>query len=171
MAFLLSRWRSKILNCYRFFLFLFFTVSPLFLGETKVVTILLPLMVLVLYRKELLMRPIYAATVIFCTLIITILAGYMYLLMSQTSLEEMLFSTLRYNVYDKGYGAYSLNRTTTLTFWAKQQSIHGPISFIFGNGIGSAHDGTIGHLVKLYPGYGLSLTGASYYFGSRVYLV
>jgi hypothetical protein len=62
---------------------------------------------------------------------------------------------------DKGYGARLLNRTTVLTFWAGQQSASNPVSPVFGNGIGSAHEASGGHLALRYPNYGISLTSAS----------
>jgi len=53
------------------------------------------------------------------------------------TLVENIESTLDYNIYVRGYGNNYLNRTTVLIFWAERQGVHDPVSFVFGNGLGS----------------------------------
>jgi hypothetical protein len=90
--------------------------------------------------------------------------GYVYVSASKMSMDELIADTLRYNVYETGYGSNLLNRTTVLTFWANQQGAHDPVSLVFGNGLGSSHQnpaGQGGHVESRYPYYGIGLTGAS----------
>ncbi|MDP2225048.1 hypothetical protein [Nitrosomonas sp.] len=169
LAFLLARQKENVLPINRFILLSPLVVAPLFLSETKAIFIMLPLMFLVLYRYEILKRPHYGLiALIFCLLLVVIM-GYIqldrtHLYMSSSkagSFSALVENTLSYNVYSQGWSRNFLNRTTVLSFWADNQGIHDPASFLFGNGLGSSHDGTGGHIAKRYPGYGIGLTTVS----------
>jgi hypothetical protein len=137
-------------------------LMPLFLGETKVVIILLPLMFLVLYRHKIITQFHYWLLGFVVTIVVTIAAGYYYLSLSNKPIDQQINETLDYNFYEQGYGRDRiLNRTTVLTFWFEQQGIHDPISFTLGNGLGSSHTPTGGHIAKRYPKHGIDLTTAS----------
>lgn len=160
LTFLLAHRMENNLSINKLFLVFPFVLLPLFLGETKAVIIMLPLMFLVLYRHQMLARLHYwLMGLIFITLL-AISAGYTYLSMSNKSMDEQIESTLSYNIGDVGYGGNYLNRTTALTFWAERQGIHDPISLVFGNGLGSSH-AMGGHVDKRYLTYGIGLTSAS----------
>ncbi|MCK9620222.1 MAG: hypothetical protein M0R47_06760 [Methylobacter sp.] len=167
LAFLLSQRMHRTLSVGRFVLLIPWVLAPLFLGETKVVIVMLPLSFLVLYRRELLARPHYGLVGLMAGSLLTVCMGYAYMSISKMSMDELITDTLRYNVYETGYGSKLLNRTTVLTFWANQQGAHDPVSFVFGNGLGSAHQnmegqgGQGGHIESRYPYYGIGLTGAS----------
>lgn len=162
LAFLLARRMEKSLSITRLLILISLVLAPLFLGETKSVVIMLPLMFLVLYRRDMFIRLHYWLMGFIAITLLTTAAGYYYLSQSHRSIEKQFTDTLDYNIYQRGYGAFHLNRTTVLTFWAEQQvAQHDPISFIFGNGIGSAHSATRGHVAKRYPSYGIGLTSAS----------
>lgn len=161
LAFILARKQVKAFSNSRLLLLVPLVLAPLFLGETKVVVILLPMMFLVLYRHELLTRPHYAVIGLLMGLLLTTGTIMAYLSITKTSLDEQIQHTLEYNVYERGYGSLHLNRTTVLTFWAKQQGAHDPVSLVLGNGLGSSHRGTGGHVDKRYPRYGIGLTAAS----------
>ena len=115
-------------------------LAPLFLGETKAVIIMLPLMFLALYRREFLARPHFGLMVLIIGALLTVGLGFAYVNIMQMPLDKAIANTLSYNLYEKGYaGGNSLNRTTVLTFWANHQGAHDPVSFVFGNGLGSSH--------------------------------
>lgn len=160
-AFMLVRRRANLLRTGHLVLLAPFVLTPLFLGETKVVVILLPMMFLVLYRRELLARPHYAVVGLALGAVLTVGAGMAYLSITKTTLDEQIQETLSYNVYEKGHGANKLNRTKVLSFWAERQGTHDPVSFVLGNGLGSAHTNTGGHVAMRYPTYGIGLTTAS----------
>lgn len=161
LAFMLARQRARLLRARHVMFLAPFVLAPLFLGETKVVVILLPMMFLVLYRRELFARPHYAVMGLALGALLTIGAGAAYLSITKTTLEEQIEETLAYNVYEKGHGAYQLNRTKVLSFWAERQGAHDPVSLLLGNGLGSAHTNTGGHVAMRYPTYGIGLTAAS----------
>ncbi len=161
LAFLLARRMEKALSIGRLILLTPLVLAPLFLGETKVVVIMLPLMFLVLYRSEMIARPHYGLMGLIVGALLTVVAGYAYLNITQKTLDDQIADTLSYNIYEKGYGVDYLNRTTVLTFWAERQGAHDPVSFMFGNGLGSSHSPTGGHVARRYPGHGIGLTAAS----------
>lgn len=161
LAFLLARLREKLITFRRLLLIAPFILAPLFLGETKAVVLLLPLMFLVLYRWALITRPHYGLMGLIVGALLTVAAGYAYLNITQKTLDDQIADTLSYNIYEKGYGLNYLNRTTVLTFWAERQGAHDPVSFVFGNGLGSSHTPTGGHVAMPYPRHGIGLTAAS----------
>lgn len=163
-AFLLAHSREKLLSRKYLVLLTLPILAPLFMGDTKVVVVLLPLMFLVLFRREFIARPHYGVIGLIIGSLLTVAAGYTYLALSKKGLDEFVADTLNYNVYEGGYGSYALNRTTVLSFWAEQQGAKDPVSFLFGNGLGSAQaSSTIvpGHVAMRYRGYGIGLTAAS----------
>ncbi|MFC1748174.1 hypothetical protein ACFL2V_05145 [Pseudomonadota bacterium] len=160
-AFLVARKREGALSTKRLLGLGIIILAPIFLGETKITVVLLPLIFLVLYRKELIAKPHKAIIGGAIVTLLTVGAGYSYLQIMQKDLHEGIETTLSYNFYEQGYGGFALNRTTVLSFWAQQQEKHGPVSIMFGNGLGSAHEGTRGHIAQHYSGYGVGLTAAS----------
>lgn len=161
LAFLLAHLRQKTLGLGKLALLAPFVLMPLFMGETKVVVLLLPMMFLVLYRRELLARPHYALVGLVAGSLLTVAAGYAYLQVTEKPLERLVDETLRYNVYEKGHGGRALNRTTVLTFWGERQGLADPAGALLGHGLGTAHDDTGGEMSRRYAGYGIGLTAAS----------
>ena len=161
LAFLLARLREKVFGLGRLVLLVPFVLTPLFIGETKVVIVLLPLMFLALYRREFLARPHYALASLLLGTLLTIAAGYAYVEITEKPMDRLVDETLRYNVYEKGYGNYALNRTTVLTFWVERQGLDDLAGALLGHGLGAAHDATDGEIARHYAGYGISLTSAS----------
>lgn len=159
LAFLLAQKQEKQLSTGRLFLLAPLVMAPLFLGETKVVVILLPLMFLVLYRRELIARPHYALIALTMGTVFTLAAGYTYLSLSKKSMDQQVANMFSY----EGYGTLKLNRYTALTFWVEQQGANDPVSFVSGNGIGSSVGASLapGHVAKRFPNYGIGLTAAS----------
>jgi len=164
-GFLLARYKTNIMSTKQLLLISLILLSPLAMGETKIIIIFFPMMFATLYRKELLTRPHYLIAALILGSLFTAIAVSVNMMMTKMTLDELIFDTLRYNVYEVGYGEYYLNRTTVLTFWAQHQSLADPISFLFGNGLGSAQSGSDatvgGHIDMRYPNYGLGFTGAS----------
>ena len=161
LAFMLARLRERSLTLGRLLTLAPFILAPLFIGETKVVVVLLPLMFVTLYRRELLARPHLALAGLMLGALLTVAAGFAYVEITKKPLDRLVDETLSYNVYEKGYGGYALNRTTALTFWVKQQGLDDPAGALLGHGLGAAQDATGGEIARRYPGYGISLTAAS----------
>lgn len=162
LAFILANWREKRLGAGRALLLALLVMLPLFLGETKIVVLLLPLMFLVLYRAEILRRPHVAILGLLTGAAVTAGAVLAYVnITGSRSVDAMVADTVSYNFENRGHGRYLLNRTTALRFWAERQSMADPAATVVGNGLGSAHDATGGHMAVRYAGYGIGLTAAS----------
>jgi hypothetical protein len=167
LSFLFTRWQAGLINSKIFYPMVFICLLPLGMGETKIVVVMLPLVGLVLLKEDLISAPLrYLPAIILLTLL-TMLLGYLYVaILMHSSLDEVVSSTLRYNVGDQGYSGKegALNRWTSITFWAQQQSWHDPLGCLIGNGLGSSYtslDTLAGHLGLKYSHYGINLTAAS----------
>jgi hypothetical protein len=161
LAFLLARLREKTISLGKVLLLAPFVLLPLFLGETKIVVLLLPLMFLTLYRRELLARPHFALAGLVLGALLTVAAVYAYVEIRKMPLDKLVDETLSYNLYEMGHGLNKLNRTTVLTFWAERQGLDDPPGMLLGHGLGTAHDATGGQIAQRYPGFGIGLTTVS----------
>jgi len=165
-AFAYMRWREGLLPGWRTLLFVIPCFIPLFLGETKIVLVLIPLILLVLHRREALRRPGVFLLVAFMGAVLMTLLAFVYAeLMWKRPLIDVVEETVAYNFLHKGHGHAFLNRTSALLFWWQKQSLGDPVGFLFGHGIGSAYTGvmsfSVGHVAATYLGYGIDLTTLS----------
>ena len=166
MAFLTARWRAGLLGNRLFYVSILICFLPLGMGETKFAVVLLPIVGLSLLRIDILRNPVKFLPTIVGLCVATVVLGYIYIVvMMQSTLGDVIDSTLRYNVGDQGYSAtVLLNRMTSMTFWFGQQHLSDPVSFLVGNGLGSSYTSTgavIGHMGAKYLNYGINLTAAS----------
>jgi hypothetical protein len=161
MAFLLSRVRHRVGGATRHFWIAPLIALPLFMGETKVMVVLIPLLFITLYRSELFSRPLVGLAGLGIGAVLTVGVTMTYLAIVDKDLTTQINSTLDYNFRDRGYSGLLLNRTTVLGHWISEQGLANPVSAVLGNGLGAAHDATGGHISRQYIGYGVGLTGAS----------
>lgn len=163
-VFVFSRWKVGLIQTSRMLLLSIILLFPLLLGETKVVIVLLPLMGLVLLRKDLVQNPAKYLPILLGLLVLTALLAYVYVyIMLNSNFTEAVLGTLSYNLDDVGYGTSLLNRTTVMSFWWGLHGWHDPISFLFGHGLGSSYGSAFdgGHVAKMYVDYGIGLTTIS----------
>lgn len=167
LSFLVARWRAGLLNSNIFYPLAVICLLPLGMGETKIALVMLPLVGLILLRDDFSIVTLQHLTGIFVLILLTALLGYLYVsVMMHSSLDEVFDSTLRYNIGDQGYSeSLHLNRFTSITFWAEEQRFDDPLSFLFGNGLGSSYTSLdssgpmSGHLGLKYLHYRINLTG------------
>lgn len=162
LVFLMARFHQRLLSAKLMLTLALLVLAPLFLGETKVVVLFLPLAFIVLYRQQLLGNPLYALGGLVGGLILAVAALLSYVAVTKSgNVDNLVYDTLRYNIGNQGHGNWKLNRTTAIKFWAERQSLDDPASAIVGNGLGSSHDNTGGSTALRYPGFGIGLTAAS----------
>jgi hypothetical protein len=166
LSFLIARWRIDLISSKRFFIFALICLLPLGMGETKIAVVMLPMVGMVLLRKDFIQAPMRYLPAILAMVLLTGLLTYLYVVvMMHSSLDEVIDATLRYNVGTQGYSkSQSLNRMTSISFWAQQQSLSDPLGFLIGNGLGSSYTSSgamAGHLGLKYSHYGINLTAAS----------
>lgn len=163
-AFIFSRWRLGLVSTAKLYLYGLVLLFPLVLGETKVVVFMLPIIGLVLLRKDMVKHPVRYIPVIIALAGLTVAFAYLYVyVMLDSTFADAYKISVQYNVKDVGYGTSLLNRTTVMSFWWKLQSAQYPLGFLFGNGLGSSYGSGLqaGHIAAKYPGYGISLTTIS----------
>lgn len=166
-SFLFARWREKQLAGGTLLLLTPFLLAPLFMGETKIIVVMLPLVGFILLRDDIRNNPgrFTLFTVLGFGLLISVAAFYA-LFIDQDTLRTALQDTIKYNFQNQGYGSTALNRTSALTFWWQQQGLSDPSGFFFGHGLGSSFSAGLGgvisgHISAAFPGYGIDLTTAS----------
>lgn len=164
VAFAWAKWREGLITNKQLTLFVLAMLPCITLGEVKFVALLFPLLVLVLYKNDIVANPGRFLPIVIGGGILTMALGYLYFgVFSGGSVEKGVGDMLRYNVEDQGYGTLILNRSTAVTFWWERQGMHDPVGFFFGNGLGSSYwtpdpsvpSGVIG---AKFPHYGVGLT-------------
>lgn len=165
-----SLWSTAKLVCVTVWL-----AAPLFLGETKIVLVLLPMMFFLVFARQIRMRPFLTVFILFLAGVLVMVLGWLYFAsmakQGRTAAEEIR-RTIEYNFGSVGYyeGRTSLNRTTVLTFWGREHGFHNPLETVFGHGLGSSYssrapEGTgalvAGHLSRHYRAMAINLTAAS----------
>lgn len=162
-AFVFARWRGGLITGNRFVWMSLLLLLPVGMGETKVAMLMFPLVWLVIIRRDLIAAPLRYLPSLVAGGLLTALIGYVYVeLIMKSTFTEVIAGAFSYNFGEAGYAHYYLNRTTVLSFWLQQQGMSDPLSFFFGNGLGSSYLGEIsGHIAMQYPYYGINLTAAS----------
>ena len=167
VAYLFKRWLSGGIRFKQFLLFVPLAAAPLFMGETQIVVVILPMMILLALRLELMEKPFRGVLLVGFTVGMTVLLGYVYVLIMAPPgrpLMDGVYGAIAYNFGDQPYaaGRILLNRTTALVFWFKEQSWSDPIATVFGYGLGASYDGegslVPGYLARRYPNMGIGLT-------------
>lgn len=165
LGFLFARWKEKLLTTKLMVLLALPMLAVFFLGEVKVLFVLIPVAFLVLLKRDIPRRPGFFVLMSLFALFFITLLGYLYsVFIIQQPVDEIVRDTLSYNVQDRGHGLYYLNRLTVLEFWWQRQGLHDPVSFVFGHGLGSAFSAPSlvpGHIARNWPMYGIDLTAAS----------
>jgi hypothetical protein len=163
-AFIFARWKEKLIDTRRLCLLSFLLLTPLVLGETKIVVVMLPILALVLLRKDIKKEPLKYLPIFSGLLLLTMALGYVYVYyLLDSNFIDVFNTTISYNIGNVGYGTLLLNRTSAMTFWWGLHGWYDPISFMLGHGIGSSYGSgqDAGHMAQVYRGYGINLTTIS----------
>lgn len=169
LAFVLASWKEGLLKSQHALLLSCWLGVPLFIGETKLVLVLLPLMLLIVFVTDIRKHPVAALLAVLLGILLTTTLAWLYFKMLATDFmtpAERLQQTLDYNFGAVGYsGRYSLNRTSVVTFWMNEHGWRNPVTMLFGHGLGSSYsgDGSLvpGHLNRFYAGLDINLTTLS----------
>lgn len=169
LSYILASWRDKAISFKLTATLVALLGAPLFLGETKIALILLPLMLAMVFATEIRKRPVMAVISLGVAALLTTLLAWVYLAVlssSSISTEQQIQKTIDYNFGSVGYyDRYSLNRTTATTFWISEHGLQNPVETVFGHGIGSSYSGAgslaPGHLNSKYPFMAINLTALS----------
>lgn len=171
-TYILTCWKLGLITTRKMLLGGALCLLPIMLSEVKIVIILIPVALLMIFGETLkksLAKSISAVGVTSLLLAI-ILATYTLLPSAESqksdSLGSLIEETISYNFGARGYGSAELNRTTVYTFWIKENILGGSLAdALIGHGPGSTHSGSAvaetSHLTAKYHKVGIGLTGLS----------
>jgi hypothetical protein len=171
-AMMLSLWRKGALPG-RWLWLLAPLLSPIFLNESKVALVYLVLAFIVIFRTEILRRPVrfLSLSVVLAMLGTGLLFSYVAVQRASEykTPAEMVEHFVRQNTREgERYGTLALNRTTSLTHWFKSQRRYTLSQTLFGHGLSASRDDSSGVLTAsrnlantAYPGMGIGLTTVS----------
>jgi hypothetical protein len=141
---------------------------PLLFNEAKIIVVILPIALLIVFRDQVLRRPVHF---ILGTSVIAMLLAALFVVYTKlpgeatnSTLTEQLSQTAAYNFGQRGYGGNVLNRTTVLTYWWEQHSMNDIVQVLIGHGPGTTNEaGTsrINLATGRYAGMGIGLTAIS----------
>lgn len=170
LAGLLCCYRENMIGAGKLMLFSAMVAAPLALGETKVVVVMMPLALAVVYSDVLRKRPLTFLAGAVVILMGALALGYVYMSGSENDannlgLQGRIQDMWDYNFGDRGYyGGRGLNRTTVITYWWQKHGLSDPVGLIFGHGLGSSFDGSLeylGHIARQHPRMNIGLTSIS----------
>ena len=168
-AFVFRLWLDGHLGGWRAFLACVLLLSPLALGETKVVVVFLPVVMLSVLALDVKKHPIRTVLLLLLGVLGTAALAALYLVISARagqSVQTVLENTIAYNFGNVGYhSASNLNRSTVFSFWWSQQHLGDPIGLLFGHGPGSSYSGegalVPGKLALRFAGLAIAFTTLS----------
>ena len=147
-------------------------IGPLAFSEVKLVFVLLPLTLGLLFAGQLIKRPVMV--LLGAGITVAALFGMLFLYStmiavkggSKTQVENYVYTSLGYNVGEGGYGNSGLNRLKVYQFWWQEHAKTGDtVQALFGHGPGVVNTtslaGNDSLATKRYAGYSPGLTGLS----------
>lgn len=169
LAFVVAAWREGVLKGGWCLLLALLFLLPMGLGETKVVVLFLPLMLLVVAARFMRQAPLATVGVLLVGLACTAVLFWIYATAfgkAGITLAERLQQTIDYNFGNVGYlASYSLNRSTALSYWWSQHGLANPHELLFGHGLGSSYFAPAsfvqGHVAREHGYIAIGLTAAS----------
>jgi hypothetical protein len=172
IAGLLAAYRESMLKRTTLWLLLAIVSAPLALGETKLVVVLLPAALLIVFADLVRKRPFAFGAGAIATLVVIGVLAYSYVALQATegregmTFEQRIEENLEYNFGSRGYfGGASLNRGNVVPFWWNEHGAKDPAGTVFGHGLGASFGARgsdqMGHMDRKYPGYSIGLTTMS----------
>lgn len=169
VAFALSAWREGAIGGWMCLLLLALFVVPMGVGETKVVVVFLPLMLLVVFGRYFRTAPLASLLMLVLGIGVALLLAWIYLTYfgkPGLSLEQRLQASIAYNFGSVGYyGAASLNRMAAMTYWWSNHGMANPHEMLFGHGLGSSYFAPSsfvqGHVAREHRYIGIGFSAAS----------
>ncbi len=159
---------KKKLSVSKYSLLSLYMLFPMFLNETKAAFLFLLLGSMVALGIDKKIKMGRKAVLALCAVLLATLMVWFTLQMSARYGKTAGYvweETFSYTFGQKGYGRYSLNRFTCLTFWWHQNT-SSFTNLLVGHGLdatneGDAGLGSVGSVARRYPLYGTGLTTAS----------
>lgn len=168
-AVLLSLWNNKAITLRRLVILSVPLLVPVFINESKVSILYLFVIVCVIFKNEIILRP--ARAILSAGFLALTLAGLMFAYSAfyadeADGIQGFIAGTIEQNFSDtEGHGEFYLNRTSAISFWFQEHSLSEPMHALIGHGPRASREGGTGLDAGVtlastrYPGMGIGLTG------------
>lgn len=161
-------WLAERMTAAQLALALLVLGTPLALGETKAVVLVLPAALLLAAAGYYRSLRAWLLLLVFGAAILALGVHYISLNELQgASFSRALDRVLAYNIGGVGYDGspMSLNRSTVLSHWWREHGLNQPLQTVFGHGLGASYYAASalapGHLFLQYPFFNINLTTLS----------
>jgi hypothetical protein len=171
---LLALWKNGVISLLRMAVPALLILAPLVVNQAKVAVLYVPLVFLVLFRRDFIVKPgkfvvagvgmagVFA--VLMTALMLTHPTGR---LQNWQELVDYVVQRQTASIEERGENYSALSRWTALTFWAQEHATANPINTLMGHGLGASReqetdDDRIKTLAeRKYPGLGIGYTAVS----------
>jgi hypothetical protein len=145
---LISSWKEHVISVWWMILGVLLLVSPVFVNESKIAFFYFWLMFLVLYWPDIVKRPAHflVGNILLFAFLFLLLIVYATVAAVGGHRIQGVFDYLSFvqqQNMELGYGTYTLNRWTALTFWFSQHMPHDILHAFIGHGLGQSQEGGI----------------------------
>jgi hypothetical protein len=173
VALVLALWKNGAMSLFRMAALSLLLLTPLLVNQAKIAVLYLPLVFLVLFRRDFIVRPgkFLVAGVgmagVFAVLMTALMVSHPSgKLQSWSELVDFVVARQTATIAERGdeYGA--LTRWTTLTFWAEEHATANPVHTLVGHGLGASRQAEDSGLVhtyaqQKYPGLNIGHTAVA----------
>jgi hypothetical protein len=147
VALLLALWKNGAMPFFRMAVLTALLLAPLLVNQAKVAALYLPLVFLVLFRRDFIVKPgkflvagigmAGAFAAIVTAIMVTHPTGR---LNSWEELVGFVVARQQASIEERGEHYSALSRWTAITFWAKEHATANPVNTLVGHGLGASRD-------------------------------
>jgi len=160
VAMAIIHWRRNLMPGWKLALTVALGLATLMLSEVKFAIVLIPIVVALIFGRELLSRPLRSLAMLSIAVIASLAIGYAYLNQYATALGVSSHSVERYveNAVRRNADidipdpfSREMGRIAAIKFWWQEQSLDDPLHVVVGHGIGASRLGLVqGEVAKRY---------------------
>ncbi len=174
VAILLALWKHGALSLFRVAALSLLLLSPLLVNQAKIAVLYLPLVFLVLFHRDFIVRPgkfLVAGigmagfvAVLMTALMVTHPTGR---LQNWSELIDYVVARQTADIEERREQYSALSRWTAITFWAREHATGNPVTTLVGHGLGASRepegeaDGVHTLAERKYPGIRIGYTAVS----------
>jgi hypothetical protein len=171
---LLALWKNGVISLARMAVASLLLLSPLLVNQAKVVVLYIPLVFLVLFHRDFIVKPgkfvvaaVGAAGVLAALMTALMLTHPTGRLSSWQELVGFVVQRQTASIEERGEHYSALSRWTALTFWAEKHATANPVHTLLGHGLGASREQESSEKAvktlaeRRYPGLNIGYTAVS----------